>query len=47
LKGLLTKDPNRRLGSKFGVEEVKQSEFCKGIDWELLRKKKIKCPINS
>lgn len=23
LKGLLTKDPNRRLGSKFGVEEVK------------------------
>jgi serine/threonine protein kinase len=28
LKGLLCKDPNRRLGSKFGVEEIKQMPFC-------------------
>lgn len=47
LKGLLTKDPNHRLGYKFGVEEVKQTDFCKGIDWEMLKKKKIKCPLNS
>lgn len=28
LKGLLCKDPNRRLGSKFGVEEIKKTLFC-------------------
>lgn len=42
LKGLLNKDPNRRLGSKFGIEEIKQSDFCLGVDWDALYKKKIK-----
>ena len=34
LHGLLCKDPNKRLGSKNGVEDIKKQEFCKGIDWE-------------
>ena len=34
LKGLLCKDPSKRLGNKDGIEEVKSSDFCKGIDWE-------------
>ena len=42
LKGLLNKDPNKRLGSKNGIEDVKQMDFCKGIDWNMLLKKKIK-----
>lgn len=42
LKGLLCKDPNKRLGSKFGVEEIKQMQFCSGIEWDLLLKKKIR-----
>ncbi len=41
LKGLLCKDPRRRLGAKNGVLEIKESEFCAGIDWEMLLKKKI------
>jgi len=34
LKGLLCKDPERRLGKKEGFEEIKRHEFCKGIDWD-------------
>ena len=44
LRGLLTKDPARRLGCRYGVEEIKQSEFCQGIDWQMLLKKKVPCP---
>lgn len=45
LKGLLCKDPSKRLGAKYGVEEVKKMEFCKGIDWDELLHKKIKSPL--
>jgi serine/threonine protein kinase len=48
LKGLLNKDPNRRLCSRFGIDEIKQSDFSKGIDWDMLKKKKLKnVPLKS
>jgi hypothetical protein len=45
LKGLLHKDPTKRMGYKFGVEEVKQSEFLQGIEWDRLLKKKYTCSL--
>ena len=44
LKVLLAKDPSKRMGAKQGIKEVKQSDFCRGIDWDLLLKRKIKRP---
>ncbi len=43
--GLLEKKPSKRLGSLRGFEEVKEHEFCKGINWEDVRKKKFRPPI--
>jgi hypothetical protein len=40
LKGLLNKDPEKRIGFKNGIQEIKESAFCKGIDWDLLLKRK-------
>jgi len=40
LKGLLTKDPNARLGWRTGLSEVKEQPFFKGVDWEKLLKKR-------
>lgn len=45
LKGLLCKDPERRLGAKEGFIEIKKHEFCKGIDWESLLKKRVRPPL--
>ncbi|CDW71203.1 camp-dependent protein kinase catalytic [Stylonychia lemnae] len=46
LKGLLCKDPSKRLGHKSGVEDLKRHEFCQGIDWQSLLKREVKCPQN-
>jgi len=46
LKGLLSKDPSKRLGHKNGVEDIKNHEYCSGIEWDKLFKKEIKCPTN-
>ena len=45
LRGLLCKDPERRLGFKEGFDEVKRSDFCKGVDWLALAKRGIKPPL--
>ena len=45
LKGLLEKDPTKRLGARHGIEEIKESDFCRGIDWQRMLKKKIKVPL--
>ncbi|KAE8578481.1 hypothetical protein XENTR_v10023588 [Xenopus tropicalis] len=43
---LLEKDPRYRLGSgEDDVEEVKNSSFFKGLDWEALEKKQIQAPF--
>ncbi|KAI1706997.1 protein kinase domain-containing protein [Ditylenchus destructor] len=43
LTGLLTRDPNTRLGAK-GAKQVRDHEFFKGIDWLKLHNHKIEAP---
>eukprot|EP00163_Fabomonas_tropica_P012822 TRINITY_DN24183_c0_g1_i1.p1 TRINITY_DN24183_c0_g1~~TRINITY_DN24183_c0_g1_i1.p1 ORF type:complete len:496 (-),score=135.11 TRINITY_DN24183_c0_g1_i1:351-1838(-) len=46
LKGLLTPDPTKRLGSgPTGVEEIKSHPFFASIDWKLLYEKKLTPPF--
>ena len=45
IQALLHRDHRHRLGSKRGMEEVKQHPFCRGIDWEGLLRKEIKPPL--
>ena len=45
LKGLLQKNPNKRLGFKNGVREIKNHPFCYDIDWESIYQKKLTPPI--
>jgi len=45
LKGLLQRDPSKRLGSEKGdAEEIKRHLFFKGVDWDLVYKKKVEMP---
>jgi hypothetical protein len=39
LRGLLAKDPEKRVGARGAFEEVKKADFCRGIDWVALAKK--------
>ncbi|TMW64456.1 hypothetical protein Poli38472_013078 [Pythium oligandrum] len=43
VRGLLCKDPSRRLGSERmgGVEAIKSDRFFRGIDWEKLARREI------
>ena len=41
---LLEKDPNKRLGAKGGLGEVKEHKWCKDIHWDLVYKKGLKPP---
>ncbi|KAI8804542.1 kinase-like domain-containing protein [Cladochytrium replicatum] len=43
LRGLLTRDPNRRLGcGPMGFEEIEAHPWFKGIDWTAVERKQIK-----
>ena len=44
IKLLLKKDPNKRLGSKGDVEEIKNDEYFKDVDWEKVYNKEITPP---
>jgi len=44
LKGFLQKQPLERLGSYDGLNEVKQHQFFKPIDWNLLEQRQIPPP---
>lgn len=37
IRGLLVKDPRRRLGSKRGATEIKRHRFFDGVNWALIR----------
>ncbi|XP_028775305.1 serine/threonine-protein kinase D6PKL2 [Neltuma alba] len=37
IRGLLVKDPQKRLGFKRGATEIKQHHFFEGINWALIR----------
>jgi len=43
LTGLLQKDPNKRLGA-WGIREILDQDFFKGIDWDELYDKKLDPP---
>lgn len=43
LRGLLTRDPNERLGNN-GSEEIKNHAFFSSIDWRKLNQKKLQPP---
>lgn len=46
LEGLLTRDPEKRLGSgSEGTNEVKRHAFFKDIDWAKLEKKELEAPF--
>jgi len=44
--GLLQKNKDNRLGTLNGVEEIKNHEFFRSINWKDLENKKIKPPFN-
>ena len=44
LEGLLTKDPEHRLGTK-GIDEIKQHPWFSKTNWESLFKKEVKSPF--
>ncbi|KAI1695033.1 protein kinase domain-containing protein [Ditylenchus destructor] len=43
LNGLLTRDPNLRLGAE-GAKQVREHEFFKGVDWQKLHNHKREAP---
>ena len=45
LKGLLMKNPEQRLGAKYGIQEIKDHPFCRDIVWEDVAAKKQLPPI--
>lgn len=45
LEGLLTRDPEKRLGTKGGGAEVKQHVWFSDIDWDKLIRKEIEPPF--
>jgi len=45
LKGLLMKNPDQRLGAKYGIQEIKDHPFCIDINWEEASQKKMLPPI--
>jgi len=45
MKGLLQRDPSKRLGSEKGdANEIKSHPFFNGVDWNLVMQKKNKMP---
>jgi serum/glucocorticoid-regulated kinase 2 len=45
LKGLLCRNPDKRLGSQHGSKEIKSHPFFASIDWEHLYDKKLTPPF--
>lgn len=44
LAGLLEKNPDKRLGN-LGTYQVKEHEFCKGVNWNGILNKEVKPPL--
>ena len=48
LQQLLVRDPKKRLGAKYGIEELKKHPFFEGINWETLIQDPVPWyPVNS
>lgn len=44
LKGLLERDPEKRLGSRFDAAEIKRHAFFEGINWDMVYKRQMRPP---
>ncbi|KRX01061.1 Protein kinase-like domain [Pseudocohnilembus persalinus] len=44
LQGLLQKDPNKRLGAKNGIQEIKNHPWFNQLDWNILINKQYQAP---
>jgi serine/threonine protein kinase len=44
IKSLLERNPSNRIGFKRGFEEIKEHPWCKDIDWQLVKDKKMTPP---
>lgn len=42
VKGLLEKNPEKRLGAKYGIQEIKDHQFFREINWKDIENKKYK-----
>jgi serine/threonine protein kinase len=45
LNGLLTKNPEQRLGSQGGVNEIKEHPWLADVDWDQIMRKEIEPPF--
>ncbi len=45
INGLLIKDPSNRLGSQYGISELKENPFFKGFNWDFLKRRKYVSPL--
>eukprot|EP00347_Sterkiella_histriomuscorum_P015539 403356649 len=45
LRGLLIKNPDQRLGAKYGIQEIKDHPFCMDINWDDAMQRKLLPPI--
>ncbi|CDW79087.1 camp-dependent protein kinase catalytic [Stylonychia lemnae] len=45
LRGLLMKNPEQRLGAKYGIQEIKDHPFCIDINWDDAIQRKLLPPI--
>ena len=45
INGLLAKEPNNRLGSQYGISELKENPFFRGFNWDFLKRRKYVSPI--
>ncbi|EKX44014.1 hypothetical protein GUITHDRAFT_51031, partial [Guillardia theta CCMP2712] len=47
LKGLLSRDPSKRLGASSGAKEVKEHPFFKGVKFDAILRKEVAAPLRS
>lgn len=46
LRGLLMRDPQRRLGSKEGSAQLRQHPFFRSVDWQMIMFRETLAPID-
>jgi serine/threonine protein kinase len=47
LEKILAKDPEKRLGAKRGISEIKSHPFFKGVDWQRVQTNQTEPPAKA